>query len=463
MVKRAGLHWHSFLLLGAVLLLLAGARMGLAQQASNPFQDVPAGNWAYAALATLQQEGAITGYPSDYFQGKSLRSRYELAVALKRALDRLSVASSATHVTLKEIEPLKRLVVEFEPELKMLGETRAAADASVAAVEASLTNSPSSAASGSGPAPAFQVAAHVDPQLPLLEAPLPSSNAVGGPPSSRAVGEAILPTLNLANLGNTLRLSDASGPGVALQLSLTRAAQLQMQLGDATALDPLLPPSTGALSYITRLTYRPLSNITLQAEALRNLVPILEGSSYSLLGGNAYRFHVGYANGPASAELGFQVVAPALDNNSLLASSLLLPNSALLEGPFTSFSLRLSRSLQSYLMGEILMNTNNRDALSDMVLNGVYRGRAGVIWDPLPGLHLSAGFESIFYDLSAASGLGGRSLPSQQFITLGAGLNLTRNAMLQLLYQYGNSSSSLLDMSRSTGNSVFTTQLAIHF
>ncbi|HLI49321.1 MAG TPA: hypothetical protein VKV18_11620 [Chthonomonas sp.] len=462
MVKRAGLQWNRFLIFGAVLLLLIVTRVGLAQQATNPFQDVPAGNWAYAALATLQQEGAITGYPTDYFQGKTLRSRYELAVALKRALDRLSVASSATHVTLKDMEPLKRLVVEFEPELKMLGETRAAADASVAAVEASLSHSTSSGSSGPAPSPSLQVTTHVEPQLPLLETPLPSSNAVVGSPS-RAVGGASLPTLNLAELGNTLRLANASGPGVALQLSLARAAQLQMQLGDATALDPLLPSSPGALSYMTRLTYRPLSNITLQAEALRNLVPILEGSSYTLLGSNAYRVRVGYANGPASAELGFQFVAPALDNNSLLASSLLLPNSTLLEGPFTSLSLRLSHSLQSYLMGEILMNTNSRDALSELVLNGVYRGQAGVIWDPLPGLHLSAGFESIFYDLSSASGLGGRSLSSQQFITLGAGLNLTRNAMLQLLYQYGNSSSPLLDTSRSTGNSVFTTQLAIHF
>lgn len=463
MVRRSSLQWNSLFLFGAALLLLVVARVSWAQQTPNPFQDVPAGSWAYTALATLQQEGAITGYPADYFQGKTLRSRYELAVALKRALDRLSVASSATHITLKDIEPLKRLVAEFEPELKMLGETHAAAEASVAAVEASLTNSANSALSASVPSPSLQVTAHVDPQLPLLEPSLPTGNAFVRSSSSRAVEAALLPTANIADLDNALRLSNASSPGVAFQLSLARAAQLQMQLGDATAFDPLLPPSAGALSYTTRLTYQLQPNVTLQAEALRNLVPILDGNSYALLGSNAYRFHIGYANGPASAELGFQFVAPSLDNNSLLASSLLLPNSTLLEGPFTSFSLRLSRSLQSYLMGEILMNPNNRDALSDMVLNGVYRGQAGVVWDPFPGLHLSAGFESIFYDLSTASGLGGRSLSSQQFFTLGAGLNLTRNAMLQLLYQYGNSTSPLLDTSRSTGNSVFTTQLAIHF
>jgi hypothetical protein len=55
--------------------------------AQDMFKDVPSDHWAYAAISDLQQKKILVGYPNGYFQGKRVLTRYEFAIALKRALD----------------------------------------------------------------------------------------------------------------------------------------------------------------------------------------------------------------------------------------------------------------------------------------------------------------------------------------------------------------------------------------
>jgi hypothetical protein len=59
-------------------------------KAQDMFKDVPSDHWAYAAVSDLQQKKILVGYPNGYFQGKRVLTRYEFAVALKRALDAIS-------------------------------------------------------------------------------------------------------------------------------------------------------------------------------------------------------------------------------------------------------------------------------------------------------------------------------------------------------------------------------------
>ena len=56
--------------------------------ASNPFSDVPAGHWAYAAVTSLANEGIITGYGDGTYQGKDPITRYEMAQMIAKALAR---------------------------------------------------------------------------------------------------------------------------------------------------------------------------------------------------------------------------------------------------------------------------------------------------------------------------------------------------------------------------------------
>jgi len=74
--------------LGAALATLS-LTWAIQAQAQNPmpFPDVPQDHWAYQAVTDLQQKGILIGYPDGRFNGQRVLTRYEFAVALKRALD----------------------------------------------------------------------------------------------------------------------------------------------------------------------------------------------------------------------------------------------------------------------------------------------------------------------------------------------------------------------------------------
>lgn len=54
--------------------------------ADNPFSDVPAGHWAYAAVAKLAAAGIVDGYPDGNYKGIRTMTRYEMAQIIAKAL-----------------------------------------------------------------------------------------------------------------------------------------------------------------------------------------------------------------------------------------------------------------------------------------------------------------------------------------------------------------------------------------
>ena len=54
--------------------------------AANPFSDVPAGHWAYAAVAKLAAAGIVDGYPDGTYKGDRTMTRYEMAQIVAKAL-----------------------------------------------------------------------------------------------------------------------------------------------------------------------------------------------------------------------------------------------------------------------------------------------------------------------------------------------------------------------------------------
>ena len=77
--------------------------------AANPFSDVPAGHWAYAAVAKLSAAGVVDGYPDGSFKGNEHMTRYEMAQIVARALAKGAISSN------------DKLVAEFADELDQLG------------------------------------------------------------------------------------------------------------------------------------------------------------------------------------------------------------------------------------------------------------------------------------------------------------------------------------------------------
>jgi len=128
------------LLLGIVVLA-----SGLASAATaGPFSDVPAGHWAYDALEQLSEAGLVDGYPSGFFSVSRRLTRYEVALSVVRALERLAEQASLAPASGEKMDvselwlgynqahpdrPLSpglrdvlgNVVREFEPELVMLG------------------------------------------------------------------------------------------------------------------------------------------------------------------------------------------------------------------------------------------------------------------------------------------------------------------------------------------------------
>src|SRR3954468_9613372 len=83
--------------LGASLSLLALTwTSAVKAQDAKPFEDVKPDHWAYGAVTDLHNKGIIIGYPDGHFNGQRTLTRYEFAVALKRALDKIGSGTQGT-------------------------------------------------------------------------------------------------------------------------------------------------------------------------------------------------------------------------------------------------------------------------------------------------------------------------------------------------------------------------------
>ena len=81
--------------------------------AANPFEDVPADQWAYDAIAQLAADGVIEGYGDGTYRGDQEITRYEMAQMVARAM-----AKNASGVNKAMID---KLAAEFADELNSLG------------------------------------------------------------------------------------------------------------------------------------------------------------------------------------------------------------------------------------------------------------------------------------------------------------------------------------------------------
>lgn len=114
-------------------------RVALPAMAATPvtgmarLSDVRPTDWAYQALQSLgERYGCIVGDPDRTLQGGRALSRFEFAVGLSACLARLGT----TVASREDLEPVKRLVQEFQPELADLRGRVDALEARVGSLEA---------------------------------------------------------------------------------------------------------------------------------------------------------------------------------------------------------------------------------------------------------------------------------------------------------------------------------------
>lgn len=97
----------------AVMLSFGMASNALAADAS--FTDVPKDNWSYAAVQKLVKDGIVNGYNDQTFRGDQPLSRYEMAVIVAKALQKVDKVDGPT----KDL--INKLSKEYEKELNDMG------------------------------------------------------------------------------------------------------------------------------------------------------------------------------------------------------------------------------------------------------------------------------------------------------------------------------------------------------
>ncbi|HWR42314.1 S-layer homology domain-containing protein [Sporomusa sp.] len=83
--------------------------------AVQSFSDVPADHWAYQAVGKLAKAGLIDGYNDKAFKGDRTLSRYEFAIVVAKAIDKLEKADETNQ------KLIDKLSIEFATELNRLG------------------------------------------------------------------------------------------------------------------------------------------------------------------------------------------------------------------------------------------------------------------------------------------------------------------------------------------------------
>ena len=558
---------------GEYLFILALCWPGCVKaQDARPFEDVKPDHWAYQAATDLHNRGIISGYPEGHFNGRRTLTRYEFAVALKRALDALpgdrkskigeppqteqngepgSTASAGlTGIARTEVDDLRRLTVMFKDELTALG-------ANTEDVLAKL-NKLSTAAGASARRP--------DRIVPTIGNSVPGrrfdralyalGNYGGGAPDSnsnlfgslrsiyvqdgfgiRAKFGSATATLFGGSLGSGIGSADSGFPGAGLNSQrLGPSMQTALPSGQqfysgARALNygnapnpgylnlggpapgrifglqgdlPLSKNGTIGLTYLdfsadrggfngsgSGLLGAPIGDVTVYGANLRlnsiGRFALFGEASKSVTqrrftddGGNsddnnAYLLNLNYNGGPVTGTAGYQYYDPRFTAPGYLNKLGSSYNPTNLQGPFARVGGRVDR-LSADLGVDFLTAARNRPGFGGFTQgSSVFRGQAGLGYHFSKQFELTANYEGVLYDMSGAiSASGMRAKPVEQYITLGAGLNLSGSTVLRLAYQiinvqdagngFGLAPAFGGNSPGGTANtSVVTTQFAVHF
>jgi len=189
---------------------------------------------------------------------------------------------------------------------------------------------------------------------------------------------------------------------------------------------------------------------------------------------NAYQVNLGWSSGPASVKAGYQYIDPryGAPGSWLRIGNWFNPTNV--KGPYFRLDWKFSDALSAYVGGNYLEGARNRPGYL-LIADSLVRAQAGLNWNINNTWSTMVGYEGVFWDLSAAtSATGASTKPVEQYLTIGAGINLTSSAALKLAYQMINLSNTAgfgpltavgygPGVGTNSNATVFTTQLAVRF
>lgn len=190
---------------------------------------------------------------------------------------------------------------------------------------------------------------------------------------------------------------------------------------------------------------------------------------------NAALLTVGYNSGPVKATVGYQYIDPRFAAPGYWNKIGNWYNPTNLQGGYARVNYTFNKSLVGYIGGDYYGGARNRPFVGGLTTNShVSRATAGLKYNVNKYLNLSAAYEGVIYDLASSVSVSGvNAKPVEQYLTFGAGLNLTSNTVLKLGYQiinaqdvnggFGNVTGTGASTGHDSNASVLTTQVAVHF
>jgi len=226
------------------------------------------------------------------------------------------------------------------------------------------------------------------------------------------------------------------------------------------------------------LKLNPIGRFTVQGEAAKSVTQVgfSTGADNNINeDNNAFLANVGYNSGPVKATLGYQYVDPRFAAPGYWNKIGDWYNPTNISGPYARVNYTFTKALVGYLGADYYSGARNRPFLGGFTQgSNITRATAGLKYNVNKYVNVSAAYEGVQYDLSSTvSASGQRAKPIEQYLTFGAGLNVSSNTVLKLGYQiinvqdngggFGNVTATGIGTGHDSNASVLTTQLAVHF
>jgi hypothetical protein len=157
---------------------------------------------------------------------------------------------------------------------------------------------------------------------------------------------------------------------------------------------------------------------------------------------NAFNANVGYTSGGLTLTAGYRYIDPQFYSAGYWGRIGNWLNPTNVQGPTVRAGYRILPNLDLNLGGDYFYPTHDRALAWGMGFNdNVTRALAGVRWGITHGFEATADYEEDFWHMQGAHNWGtpaGNGVnPTEYWVRLGAGYNLTSNTVLKLMYEIG--------------------------
>jgi hypothetical protein len=239
-------------------------------------------------------------------------------------------------------------------------------------------------------------------------------------------------------------------------------------------------PFDNVIVYGANLKVNPIGRLTVNAEGSKSVtqVGIDRGDGQNNEDNNAYLLNLGYNTGPLTAQAGYQYIDPRFQAPGYWNKIGNWYNPTNVRGPYVRLGYNFTKKISAYAGADYLEGARNRPGIAGSGATGftigdnIYRATAGLKFHLNKFVTLNGAYEGVMYDLGPGTSLSGvRARPTEQYITVGAGLNLTGNTVLKMDYQMGTSdnqgggfaTSPVFGNNGHSNFSTITTSLGVHF